>query len=90
MVTAVNSVDLNGIGMTSRRTRERLIQRMVEQGIGSQRVLDVMRTTPRHLFLAGLLVAFYILSITYVAPHFGIGNARRRTRPSRASCRAPR
>lgn len=30
---------------------------------------------PWHLFLAGLLVAFYVLSITYVAPHFGIGNA---------------
>jgi bacterial/archaeal transporter family-2 protein len=30
---------------------------------------------PRHLFLAGLLVAFYILSITYIAPHFGVGNA---------------
>ncbi len=51
VVTAVNSVDLNGIGMTSLRTRERLVQRLVEQGIGSQRVLDIMRTTPRHLFL---------------------------------------
>lgn len=30
---------------------------------------------PKHLFLAGVLVAFYILSITYIAPHFGIGNA---------------
>ena len=30
---------------------------------------------PRHLFLAGVLVAFYVLSITYVAPHFGVGNA---------------
>ncbi|KAA0914633.1 DMT family transporter [Aquicoccus porphyridii] len=30
---------------------------------------------PRHLFLAGLLVAFYILSITFVAPRFGVGNA---------------
>ncbi|WP_224814607.1 DMT family transporter [Hasllibacter sp. MH4015] len=30
---------------------------------------------PKHLFLAGLLVAFYVLSITYVAPSFGIGNA---------------
>ncbi len=30
---------------------------------------------PKHLFLAGALVAFYILSITYIAPHFGIGNA---------------
>lgn len=47
----MNSVDLNGIGMTSQRTRERLVQRLVEQGISSQRVLDVMRTPPRHLFL---------------------------------------
>lgn len=32
-------------------------------------------TAPRHLFLAGLLVAFYVLSITFVAPKFGVGNA---------------
>ncbi len=30
---------------------------------------------PRHLFLGGVLVAFYVLSITYIAPHFGVGNA---------------
>ncbi|MDP3341229.1 DMT family transporter [Frigidibacter sp.] len=30
---------------------------------------------PKHLFLAGLFVAFYVLSITFVAPHFGVGNA---------------
>ncbi|NPD21132.1 DMT family transporter [Alterinioella nitratireducens] len=30
---------------------------------------------PWHLFLAGLLVAFYVLSITFVAPAFGVGNA---------------
>jgi len=30
---------------------------------------------PRHLFLAGFLVAFYVLSITFVAPRFGVGNA---------------
>ena len=30
---------------------------------------------PRHTFLAGLLVAFYVLSITWVAPRFGVGNA---------------
>ncbi|MGC9420158.1 MAG: DMT family transporter [Rhodovulum sp.] len=30
---------------------------------------------PAHLFLAGLLVAFYVLSITFVAPRFGVGNA---------------
>jgi protein-L-isoaspartate(D-aspartate) O-methyltransferase len=51
MVTAVSRVNLNGIGMTSQRTRERLIQRLVDQGITSMAVLDVIRTTPRHLFL---------------------------------------
>lgn len=30
---------------------------------------------PPHLFLAGALIAFYVLSITWIAPHFGVGNA---------------
>lgn len=30
---------------------------------------------PRHYFLGGTLVAFYVLSITYIAPSFGVGNA---------------
>jgi transporter family-2 protein len=30
---------------------------------------------PPHLFLAGFLVAFYVLSITWIAPVFGVGNA---------------
>ncbi len=30
---------------------------------------------PKHLFLAGILVAFYILTITWIAPKFGVGNA---------------
>lgn len=30
---------------------------------------------PKHLLLAGSLIAFYVLSITYIAPHFGVGNA---------------
>lgn len=41
-------------------------------GAGAARLLSAQ---PRHLFLAGLLVAFYVLSITYIAPHFGVGNA---------------
>lgn len=36
---------------------------------------DRVATAPRHLFLAGALIAFYVLSITYIAPHFGVGNA---------------
>lgn len=43
--------DLAGIGMTSQRTRDRLIERLKEQGIRDARVLAVMRSTPRHLFL---------------------------------------
>jgi bacterial/archaeal transporter family-2 protein len=30
---------------------------------------------PWHLFLGGVLVAFYVLSVTYVVPQFGLGNA---------------
>ena len=30
---------------------------------------------PKHLFLGGLFVAFYILSVTWIAPKFGVGNA---------------
>ncbi|MGB3611541.1 MAG: protein-L-isoaspartate(D-aspartate) O-methyltransferase [Cellvibrio sp.] len=37
--------------MTSQRTRERLIQRLTEQGVTNIRVLDVIRNTPRHIFL---------------------------------------
>ncbi len=47
----MGSVDLDGVGMTSQRTRERLVQRLKDQGITSQKVLDVIRVTPRHLFL---------------------------------------
>ena len=30
---------------------------------------------PRHLLLAGILIAFYVLSMTVIAPKFGVGNA---------------
>ena len=40
-----------GIGMTSQRTRERLIQRLCEEGVSNPQVLDVLRRTPRHLFV---------------------------------------
>ena len=41
----------HGIGMTSQRTRERLIQRLREEGISDPRILEVIRNTPRHLFV---------------------------------------
>lgn len=40
-----------GIGMTSARTRERLIQRLRDQGIRNEAVLDRIRNVPRHLFV---------------------------------------
>lgn len=43
--------DFQGSGMTSARTRERMIQRLIDQGIRDGRVLDVMRQLPRHIFL---------------------------------------
>ncbi|GMR07153.1 MAG: protein-L-isoaspartate(D-aspartate) O-methyltransferase [Gammaproteobacteria bacterium] len=41
----------SGIGMTSQRTRDRLIERLRKEGIRNETVLSVMRTTPRHLFM---------------------------------------
>ncbi len=40
-----------GIGMTSRRTRERLINRLVDAGISDIRVLETLRELPRHFFI---------------------------------------
>lgn len=40
-----------GIGMTSQRTRQRLIERLREAGIQNSSVLEVIRQTPRHIFV---------------------------------------
>ena len=45
------TVKPHGIGMTSRRTRDRLLQRLRQEGIKDERVLDVIRSVPRHLFV---------------------------------------
>ena len=47
----MNQKHYQGIGMTSQRTRDRLIARLEEKGISSKRVLEAMRITPRHLFV---------------------------------------
>ena len=44
-------VRLTGIGMTSARTRDRLVQRLREQGIVNLQVLDRIRNVPRHIFV---------------------------------------
>ena len=43
--------EFKGIGMTSQRSRDRLIEQLREMGIRSERVLEVIRSTPRHIFV---------------------------------------
>ncbi len=43
--------DLRGIGMTSQRARNRLVKKLREMGIRSNRVLEIMAGTPRHIFV---------------------------------------
>ena len=45
------SAHIQGIGMTSARTRDRLVQRLKDNGIRSQAVLNQVRNVPRHLFV---------------------------------------
>jgi protein-L-isoaspartate(D-aspartate) O-methyltransferase len=47
----MNDQRVNGIGMTSARTRERLLQRLQELGIHDPQVLERLRVIPRHLFV---------------------------------------
>jgi protein-L-isoaspartate(D-aspartate) O-methyltransferase len=46
---------LHGIGMTSQRTRARMIERLREQGIRDERVLTAMSAVPRHIFVGEAL-----------------------------------
>lgn len=43
--------DRIGIGLTSQRARNRLVEQLRTMGISSEAVLDLIRTTPRHLFV---------------------------------------
>jgi len=47
----MSDVRMTGIGMTSARTRDRLVQRLRDQGIVNPAVLDRIRNVPRHIFV---------------------------------------
>ncbi len=47
----MNNEMTSGVGMTSKRTRERLVQRLHEKGIQNSELLSLIRDTPRHLFV---------------------------------------
>jgi protein-L-isoaspartate(D-aspartate) O-methyltransferase len=51
------SVLASGVGMTSQRTRARMIDRLREQGITDERVLAAMAAVPRHLFVEEALAS---------------------------------
>ncbi len=44
-------VDARGIGLTSQRARDRMVEQLRAMGINDERVLDVMRSVPRHVFV---------------------------------------
>ena len=48
---AQSTPEARGLGMTSQRARDRLIDRLEAEGIRDRRVLDVLRRLPRHLFI---------------------------------------
>ena len=53
----MQKLDVKGIGMTSQRTRDRLIDRIEHLGIKNKEVLRVMRLVPRHLFVDAALAS---------------------------------
>jgi protein-L-isoaspartate(D-aspartate) O-methyltransferase len=65
-----------GIGMTSQRTRERLVRRLREEGIRNVRVLESIRNTPRHLFVDEALA-----SRAYEDTALPIGNGQTISQP---------
>jgi protein-L-isoaspartate(D-aspartate) O-methyltransferase len=47
----------SGVGMTSQRTRERMVERLRQNGIRDERVLGAMAAVPRHLFVEEALAS---------------------------------
>lgn len=47
--------DASGSGLTSQRVRDRLVERLRANGIADERVLNAIRTVPRHLFVDEVL-----------------------------------
>lgn len=47
----MSELNFDGRGMTSRRTRDRLIERLMDQGVSNFEVINAIRETPRHIFV---------------------------------------
>ena len=72
----MNELDIQGVGMTSQRTRDRLIDRLQEKGIVNPDVLRVMRLVPRHLFVDEAMA-----SRSYEDSSFPIGHGQTISQP---------
>ncbi len=72
----INRLDIQGVGMTSQRTRDRLIDRLQEKGINNPDVLRVMRLVPRHLFVDEAMA-----SRSYEDASFPIGHGQTISQP---------
>lgn len=53
----MNAIALQGIGMTSQRTRARMVERLREKGIRNEAVLKAMAAVPRHVFVEEALAS---------------------------------
>ncbi|GAA0414774.1 protein-L-isoaspartate(D-aspartate) O-methyltransferase [Cocleimonas flava] len=72
----INELDIQGVGMTSQRTRDRLIDRLQDKGIVNSDVLRVMRLVPRHLFVDEAMA-----SRSYEDASFPIGHGQTISQP---------
>ncbi len=72
----MSGLDIKGIGMTSQRTRDRLIDRLQKKGIQNKDVLRVMRLVPRHLFVDEAMA-----SRSYEDASFPIGHGQTISQP---------
>ena len=68
--------DIQGIGMTSQRTRDRLVDRLQHKGINDTEVLRMMRLVPRHLFVDEAMA-----SRSYEDASFPIGHGQTISQP---------
>jgi len=57
MIPPRGARSLEGVGMTSQRTRARMVERLREAGIREERVLEAMQAVPRHLFVEEALAS---------------------------------
>ena len=75
-IKSITEQDIKGMGMTSQRTRDRLITRLKEKGIKNTDVLRVMRLVPRHLFVDEAMA-----SRAYEDASFPIGHGQTISQP---------